>query len=207
MLVFQKISIVRYEGMCILLVWVLFGIILLIIALNDFLFFRIEDEPVCALFGLYLVSCFCGILGNDILYTLAVAIAIFLVTLALNHLNLIGGGDVKLIFPLILLAEGQLSTFLVGVSFGGVILSLTYVLFGQYIFIFRKKIVTQLLNFRKKRKKIFLLNIVLLSLSRISHRSAVLTYHVTSVWRQEIPYGVALAYGGFCVILENLLSR
>lgn len=190
-----------------MLVWVLFGIILLIIAINDFLFFRIEDEPVCALFGLYVVSCFCGILGNDLFYTLAVAVAIFLVTLALNHLNLLGGGDVKLLFPMILLSEGKLSTFLIGVSIAGIILSLCYVSLGKYIFIFRKKTVLKLLNFRKKRKKIFLLNIVLLSLSRISNRTAVLTYHVTSVWRQEIPYGVALAYGGFCVILENLLSR
>ena len=120
---------------------------------------------------------------------------------------MIGGDDVKFLFPLILFAEDNLDIFLIGVSVAGIVLAVIYMLFGRYIFAFRRKIVLKLLAVRKNKKKNVFLNIVLLSLSRITNRTAALTYRVTNVWRQEIPYGVALSYGGFCVILENLLSR
>jgi Flp pilus assembly protein protease CpaA len=191
----------------ILVIWVLFGLILLIIALNDFLFFRIEDEPVIALCVLYIISCIFSISGHNFLEGFSIALAVFVITLVLNHCDMIGGGDVKFLFPLILFAEDNLDIFLVGVSVAGILLAIIYMLFGRYIFAFRRKVVLKLLTIRKNKKKNTFLNIVLLSLSRITNRTAALTYRVKNVWRQEIPYGVALAYGGFCVILENLLSR
>ncbi|MBR1734492.1 MAG: prepilin peptidase [Alphaproteobacteria bacterium] len=191
-----------------MVVWFLFGIILLLIAINDFLFFRIEDEPVFALFGLYVIACLFRELGNeDWIFTVSVAVIIFVITLILNRFDMIGGGDVKLLFPLILFSESKLYVFLMAVSVAGIVLALVYVLFSKRIFELRKKIIQKLMIIRKKRKKIFLLNIVLLSLSRITNRAAVLNYNVTNIWQQEIPYGIALSYGGFCVILENLLSR
>ena len=190
-----------------MVIWILFGLILLIIAINDFLFFRIEDEPVISLCVLYAISCIFGVSGHNFFEGFSIALAIFAITLVLNHYDMIGGGDVKFLFPLILFAEDNLDIFLIGVSVAGIVLAVIYMLFGRYIFAFRRKIVLKLLTVRKSKKKNAFLNIALLSLSRITNRTAALTYRVTSVWRQEIPYGVALSYGGFCVILENLLSR
>lgn len=190
-----------------MIIWVLFGLILLIIAINDFLFFRIENESVISLCILYIVSCIFGVSGHNFLEGFLIASAVFAITLVLNNYGMIGGGDVKLLFPLILFAENNLNIFLIGVSVAGIVLAIIYILFGRYIFSFRRKIVLRLLTARKNKKKNAFLNIALLSLSRITNRTAALTYRIKSIWRQEIPYGVVLSYGGFCVILENLLSR
>lgn len=190
-----------------LVVCVLLGIVLVIVSLNDFLFYRIEDETIWALLGLYALSCVLGVSGHNFLNGLYIAVGSFIITLIMNRFDLIGGGDVKLIFPLLLFAESSFDAFLWGVSVGGVLLSLIYILSGRIVSDFRKKIVKKLLKIRRNHKKNPFLNLVLLSLSRIDHGSAVLMYNSKSVWRQEIPYGVALSCGAFCVIFEIVLSR
>ncbi|MDR2067951.1 MAG: hypothetical protein LBP41_03115, partial [Holosporaceae bacterium] len=62
----------------IVVIWLIFGVILLIISANDFLFFRIENEYVLFLLGLYLLSCAFGISGNnfeDVLLAFAIIFA------------------------------------------------------------------------------------------------------------------------------------
>lgn len=193
--------------LCALIICGLLGIVLLIVSLNDFLFYRIEDEAVWALVGIYALSCILGISGHNFLNGFCIAVGVFIITLIMNQLDLIGGGDVKLLFPLLLFAESYFNAFLTGVSIGGIILSLTYIFAGRKVCNFRKKIVKKLLRVRKKRKQNLFLNFALLSLSRIDHRSAILTYNAKNIWQQEIPYGVALSCGAFCVMLEIWLSR
>ena len=194
------------------MIWCIFGIVLLIISINDFLFFRIEDEPVLFLLALYAISCILGVSGSNFLFGLFVACGIFVLTWILNRYDLIGGGDVKLLFPLLLFSENNFSAFIMGVSISGIILSLIYVIFGRHIFFLRRRIITYLYIFCRRKKKISplcdsLLSIVLLSFSRITKKAVSLKQCTVSKLKQEIPYGVALSCGGFYVIVENLLSR
>ncbi|MDR0678041.1 MAG: hypothetical protein LBF44_00720 [Holosporaceae bacterium] len=186
-----------------MLIWGVFGILLLIISVGDFLFFRIENEYIAALIVLYIISCVGGVSGNNFCNGLTAAILIFAVTLGLNRFNLIGGGDVKLLFPMTLFSESNLSTFLVGVSIGGVVLAIAYLLFSRQIFFMRRKIVGSLYIFNKKQNKSHLLSFALLSLSRIDKRIVALRKYTFNAMKQEIPYGVAISFGGFCVIYEN----
>jgi Flp pilus assembly protein protease CpaA len=188
-------------------VWLLFGIILLIIGIGDFLFYRIENEHVTALAILYIISCATGVSGENFYSGLAIAVATFAVTLVMNHCGLMGGGDVKMLFPVILLAESSLLTFLVGISIGGAILSVVYVVFGKRIFFFRRRVVSYLCIFKKKKNKFNLLSVVLLSLNRIDKRIVALKQYIPDVTKQEIPYGIAISCGGFCVIFEKLAAR
>jgi Flp pilus assembly protein protease CpaA len=190
----------------VLLIWVLFGIILLIISIGDFLFFRIEDEYVTALVVLYIVSCASGVSGGNFYNGLITAVVTFIGTLIMNHCGLIGGGDVKMLFPVILLSEDNLIMFLVGISLGGAMLSLIYIIFGRQIFFFRRKIVSYLCISKKKKKKCSFLNIILLSLSRIDKRIVALKNYTVNAMRQEIPYGIAISCGGFYVIFEKIGS-
>lgn len=193
--------------LCTLMICGLVGIILLIISLNDFLFYRIEDESIWILIGIYVLSCILGVSGHNFWSGFFIASGAFIVTLIMNRFGLIGGGDVKLLFPLILFAESYFYEFLVGVSVGGVILSLTYMLEGRRICNLRKKIIRKISNIKKNHSKNFFLNVVLLSLDRIDDMDATLTYSAKNIWQQEIPYGVALSCGAFCVMLEIWLSR
>jgi Flp pilus assembly protein protease CpaA len=83
---------------------------------NDFLFFRIENESVQCILLLYIISCVFGISGGNFIFSLTIAICVFAITWGLNQHDMIGGGDVKLLFPLILFAENNLCSFLIGVS-------------------------------------------------------------------------------------------
>lgn len=190
-----------------LFICVLFGILLIIVSLNDFLFYRIEDEVVLSLIGLYILSCILGVSGGNFLSGLYMAITGFIVTLIMNRFNLIGGGDVKLLFPLLLFSEKYFNEFLIGVSLGGVVLALAYIFMGQKICDFRKKTIKKLQQITKKHNKTHILNLVLLSLSRIDNEEVALTYKIKNVWRQEIPYGLALSCGAFYVVFEIWLSR
>jgi Flp pilus assembly protein protease CpaA len=197
-------------GFYMMIVWGLFGLILMLVCINDFLFFRIEDELIIALLTLYAVSCLCCISGKNIIVGSATAIIVFLITWGLNRFNFIGGGDVKLLFPLILFAENDVSSFFLTVSVAGIALCIVYMCCGRRIFLFRKKLVTNLL--RKKNTKHNpndhnILNIALLSLHRITVNSAALKRNNVAVFKQEIPYGIALSLGGFYVVFENLFAR
>ena len=103
-----------------MVVWLVFGTILLIISINDFLFFRIENEYVIFLLCLYLISYISGISGSNFLNALKVFALVFAVTCFFNRYNMIGGGDIKLLFPMLLFAEDNVQAFLIGISIGGI---------------------------------------------------------------------------------------
>jgi len=190
-----------------LFIWIVLGVFLLIVSINDFLFFRIENEYVLSLIVLYVLSCVLGISGVCFLKGLMAAVLVFVLTFILNQFNCIGGGDVKLFFPVILFSENNLSDFLIGMSVCGAILSAVFLLFNKQIFFFRRKLVRHLYVLYKSNNKHCLLNIVLLSLSRIDKRIVALRRYEFNAMKQEIPYGVAISCGVFYVIFENLVVR
>lgn len=184
--------------------------ILVLVCINDFLFFRIENELVVALLILYIISCLCNISGGNIIAGAATATIVFLITWVLNRCNLIGGGDVKLLFPLLLFSENSLSSFFLITAIAGLILCGVYIFYGRRIFLFRKRFVTGLLrqqNKKHKKNNGNILNIALLSLRRITVNNTVLKQNTVSVLKQEIPYGIALSFGGFYVVFESLFAR
>lgn len=190
-----------------LLIWCLLGIALLVVSINDFLFFRIENEVVIFLFGLYAVSCISGVSGSNFIFGFSIATVTFAITCILNRLNMMGGGDVKLLFPLLLFMESDVYQFAIGVSIAGILLSIIYVLFVKKVFFFRRRIVTWLCIFQKEKNAFGFLRIILPSLCKISRKIVSLNKCPTNALRQEIPYGIALSGGVFYVIAENLLSR
>lgn len=189
-----------------MLICCILSVVLLVVAINDFLFYRIEDESILCLIALYIISCAFGVSGNNFVFGFYMACAVSAVLIVLNQFELIGGGDVKLIFPLLLFAENNVGDFLIGTSVAGVILSLLYIVFQKRIILLRKRVINYIKK-RKTRNKSGFLNIALLSSSRISLRSISLSSASCSVLKQEIPYGIALACGSFYVIIESLLSR
>jgi Flp pilus assembly protein protease CpaA len=177
----------------------------LIISINDFLFFRIENEYVLSLLALYLIAYVFGTSDYNFFKAFKLSGGVFVIAWVLNRYNLIGGGDVKLLFPLLLFAENHIQAFLFGTSMGTLFLALLYVLFHKHIFFLRRKIIISLYTFRKNRNKSILLNFVLLSLGRINKKTVALKRYVVDVMKQEIPYGIALSCGGFWVIVEDLV--
>lgn len=192
-------------GRLILIVCCILSFVLLIIAINDFLFFRIENESILCLFVLYIFSCVFGISGSNFIFGFYTAFAVSIVLFVLNQFELIGGGDVKLVFPLLLFSENNISDFLIGTSVAGLVLSVFFIIFQKRIILLRKKVINFIKRYKTKNKSKFL-NIVLLSSRRISIKSISLSC-ASSALKQEIPYGVALACGSFYVIIEGLLSR
>lgn len=185
-----------------MIIAVLFGVLLLIISINDFLFFRIENEYVLALMILYIISCLCGESGQNMLSGLSTASVVFIICFFLNQRGLIGGGDVKLLVPLLLFAENNAVSFLYGTSIGGFFLGLAYVIAFRKIFFLRRKIVLSLCFFKKNHRKSRLLSFVLLSLDRISRKAVAFSRYKGNALKQEIPYGVALACGGVSLLLD-----
>ena len=186
-----------------MLVWMLFVLLLIVISINDFVFFRIENEYVIALIALYCISCVVGISGGNAMFAAKVAIAVFAVTFVMNQFNLIGGGDVKLLVPLIMFAEHNLIDFLWGTSVGGFVIAVIYVCFRKSIFSLRQNVKQYL--FAIKKKKFRILRLVLLSLFKIRKSTTMAEKYNADVWRQEIPYGVALACGGMCVVFDMMV--
>ena len=195
-----------------MIVWGVFLVLMIIIGINDFLFFRIEDENVLALLLLYVISCFLGISGDNLLMSLSVASGVFILAFIMNQFNLIGGGDVKFLFPLVLFSENNLADLMLSVSIVGLVLAMFYLFAREKVDKLRKIIIAKISN-----NKTWLLNIALLSLNRIKvsrlvddknasvKKKRILSFK--SLMKQEIPYGLALSCGGIYVVFENLWAR
>lgn len=181
-------------------IWFCFAVVLIVIALNDFMFFRIENEYVLFLFLLYVVSYIFDVSGQNFAEACKIACITFAICFVLNQFNFIGGGDVKLIVPLILFAENNIFDFIWGTAVGGLIVALVYVFCGKKVITLRKKLF--IIFSELKKKKIRFLRFVLLSFYKIKARSVKFEVSNTDVLKQEVPYGVALACGGFFVIFD-----
>lgn len=151
---------------------------------------------------LYIISCLCGISGQEMVSGLVTASLVFIVCFFLNQRGFIGGGDVKLLVPLLLFAENNAVSFLYGTSVGGLFLGIIYTFGFRKIFFLRRKMVLSLYLFKKNHRKSHLLSFVLLSLDRINRKAVAFSRYRGNALRQEIPYGVALACGGVSLLLD-----
>lgn len=183
-----------------LFIWFCFAVVLIVIALNDFMFFRIENEYVLFLFLLYAVSYCFGVSGQNFVEAVWIACIIFAICFVLNQFNFIGGGDVKLLVPLILFAENNIFEFIWGTAVGGLILALAYIFCRKKVSDLRRKMF--IIFSIWKKKKFRFLRFVLLSSYKIKASSVKFEVNNTDVLRQEVPYGVALSCGGFFVIFD-----
>ena len=64
--------------------------VLIVIALNDFMFFRIENEYVLFLLLLYVVSYIFGVSGQNFAEAFGITCITFAICFILNQFNLIG---------------------------------------------------------------------------------------------------------------------
>lgn len=190
-----------------MVIWLLFALILIIVSVNDFLFFRIENEYVFTLICLYIIACIFGISGTNFISVAITTVGVFIVCILLNHFDLLGGGDTKLLIPLLLFSEHYLYEFTIGTAIGGLILAVIYRTFEQPIFSIRKKILRKLHDSYKNHKKSLLLRFVLLSFSKVTKRSLMLGDFKPQGIKQEIPYGIALSCGGLYVVIESFVVR
>lgn len=185
-------------------IWCCFAVVLLIIALNDFLFFRIENEYVLALILLYAVSYCFGVSGQNFAEAFRVMCIVFAVCFVLNQLNLIGGGDVKLLVPLIMFAENNVFNFIWGTAIGGLVLALAYIFCGKQVASLRRRLFIMFSVLKKKNFRF--LRFALLSFYKIKTRSVKFEVSDADVLKQEVPYGVALSCGGFFVIFDVMFG-
>lgn len=178
----------------------LFSLILLIISINDFLFFRIEDEYVLML--LFLCVLLFGFSSVEINFVqgLQAAFAAFIIGFLLNRYNLLGGGDVKLLFPVLILSGSEWLSFFFWTSIWGFVLACSYALFNRQIFFLRRRLILFLHSLRRKHKAPRILNFILLSFARVGKKSTALRRYRNDILKLEIPYGLAITGGGFAVI-------
>ncbi len=173
---------------------------MLIIAFNDFMFFRIENEYVLFLLLLYSVSYCFGVSGQNLSQAVQMAGISFVICFVLNQFDLIGGGDVKLLVPLILFAENDIFNFILGTSIGGLVVAIIYMFFDKRVISVRKKLFSKFLEWKRENFKF--LRFVLLSLYKIKASSVRFERNDAGVLKQEMPYGLALSCGGFFVIFD-----
>ena len=179
-------------------------ILLLIIAVNDFLFFRIEDSVNIAVVSLFGIGWLFGLLHNySIVSALSVASFCFVVSVVLNYFELLGGGDVKLLFGVGLFISGNPSIFLYALSISSLIIATAYIYKGKEIEIFRKKMATIVINNKTNR----ILNKILFpSAYNISEVEFLNFKQNACALKQEIPYGVILSFSTISSILVNAMS-
>lgn len=182
-----------------MIVFFILAILLLCICINDFLYFRIENEYVIALITLYIIHLSLNVQQISILQHLSFAVLAFITCVILNYFDLMGGGDAKLIFPLALFAGDNIMNFLLYVSLAGLFLAAIYAFLGEKIELATKNVTTKInnINQNSKLRKIFLLSSTQYNLEKQS------ITNTNTVMMKEIPYGIALSVGNFLAIIDQ----
>ena len=102
------------------------SILFLIVCVNDFLFFRIEDSLSISLVVLYTIAYLSGDVNASIFQALSIASLCFVVSVILNHFDLLGGGDVKLLFGIGLFIAEDPMLFMICLSGFSLIIAAIY---------------------------------------------------------------------------------
>lgn len=178
-----------------------------IICVNDFLFFRIEDSVVIGAILYYLLLFVTGRTDCSIYYSLSAASLFFVTSAALNYFNLIGGGDVKLLFAIGLLVPSSLFEFFCALSVMSLGMVFVYSTFNKQIFKSRAFLAIKV--FRLKNS--FLKQIFFPSAYKITRKELLeevsLEKMNSSILRREIPYGVILSISSIVSIGSMLFIR
>lgn len=171
-------------------------ILLAIVCINDFLFLRIEDSLDIALVTLFTIGYMNGIIGHDIFHALSIASLCFVISMTLNHFDLLGGGDVKLLFGIGLFISDSLSIFLTSLSIFSLVTALLYMKFGQYIENIREKLANTVIQQKIEIScdmKSYIHHIIFPSAYKISAQDLLDLKPNDNILKQEIPYGIILS--------------
>ena len=183
-------------------------ILLLIVAINDFLFFRIEDSVNIALVVLFGIGWLFGCLPHySIISAISVASFCFIISVILNYFELLGGGDVKLLFGIGLFISNNPSVFLYALSIFSLIIATAYIAKGDWIEIFRQKMANLALNQKNRHTVNGLLHkIIFPSAYNITEIEFQSFKQASCALKQEIPYGVILSFSTIFAILVNAMN-
>ena len=178
-----------------------------IICINDFLFFRIENSLVITSIIYSVLLFLAGLQECSVLYSITTAALLFCGALLLNHFNLLGGGDVKLLFGIGLITASRLFEFFCILSITSFIMVILYSFLYERISRFRAYYAIQI--FRSKLT--FLKRIVFPSSIKITRKELLedirSSSYRNSILRQEIPYGIILSAGSLASIYSLLFGK
>ena len=182
-------------------------IILAIVCINDFLFLRIEDSLDIALIVLFILGYMNGIIGHDIFHAISIASLCFVISMILNHFDLLGGGDVKLLFGIGLFISDSISMFLISLSIFSLVTALMYMRFGKYIENMRERLANIVIE-RKSRIssniRTYIHYVIFPSAYKVSAQDLLDLKPNDNILKQEIPYGIILSLS---TITSLLISK
>lgn len=173
---------------------VLLGILLILIAINDILFYRIEDELIVALLCTFLVFACWRDPNNVSLYPLLYAVIFFFIGAVCNAFGMIGGGDVKMMSAL-LLFDPDMTELIFVMSISGLVVGAIYYFFGRYISRIRSLL---LLSVFSKKECSILYKMLFPSLLYLNREDV--AADDTRSLQMKIPYGVVISVGNLLVL-------
>lgn len=190
-----------------ILIFAVAVILFMVICVNDFLFFRIENSVVVGVIVYYCLLLISGKMECSILYSISIASFLFVVSLILNHFDLLGGGDVKLLFGIGLLIPSRLFEFFCALSIMSMLMIFMYSFCNKKIGKIRAYYAIKV--FRLKNQ--FIKKICFPSVMEITRgelmKDLKFLKHNNSILKQEIPYGVILSIGSITSIGSMLLGK
>lgn len=165
-------------------IFAVFLLLMIIISIDDFIFYEIKNSHIICLLAISICRWILkNSTGVDLFYTLCIAAIVFVILYFLSIKDLIGGGDVKLAPALILfLGYKESYDFFFITSLIGGMIAVFYILFTKYINILRN-IFFKIFSNRVGRF------ILCSSGNKFSY------IEPKSIFRIEIPYGIALCMG------------
>lgn len=165
--------------------------LLMIACINDFLFFRIEDILHIALVTTFFIGYFTGYIDSDIWHALCIASLCFVISVILNHYDLLGGGDVKLLFSIGLFVSSNMAAFLCSLSVYSLIIALIYISYGQKIERIRTRLSDKVFHMKSRNSLVH--KILFPSAHSITDGELQNFKQSECILKQEIPYGVILS--------------
>lgn len=172
------------------------SILFLIVCINDFLFFRIEDSLSVSLVVLYAITYISGDINSSILQALSIASLCFAISVVLNHFDLLGGGDVKLLFGIGLFISDSPISFMICLSVFSLIIAAIYITCSTNIELIRQRLsktVFHLKDTYKNQMVKYLYMAIFPSAYKVTEEELSEIKQSDSVIKQEIPYGVILS--------------
>lgn len=171
-------------------VFTAFAVLVALICVDDFIYYRISNRYVVAAIGLYVFGCLFGAVAiAGIINTLFCACACFTLLLAMNHMDCVGGGDVKLIFAMALwVGADRIYQYGLAVTVVGLITIIPYALFPKWINSARNACARLISQDRLIQ--------LLITKTRMYHPKN------TDFFKLEIPYGIPLALGAIWIVFS-----
>lgn len=179
-----------------MLMLVAVSILFLIVCINDFLFFRIEDSLSISLVVLYAIAYISGDINSSILQALSIASLCFAISVVLNHFDLLGGGDVKLLFGIGLFISDSPISFMICLSVFSLIIAAIYITCSKNIELIRQRLsktVFHLKDTYENQMMRYLYMAIFPSAYKVTEEELSEIKQSDSVIKQEIPYGVILS--------------